>query len=641
MKCSKIIFFVICLFLFFSSNIIFAGKDQGSSTRKNQESSASKDNQALYEYYKNSFSTEPTKKDFLQLIIFFNKNNVSINETLCQLILRCDTHYCTKFMFNIKLFFIHEKFKNITIQQFVEWFDGDPQQLINFSTLTDPLIKQIATHPLLSSYISSLYKDFGFPNINEINILLTKMHLNNIQEQKYIIRNFIVINIMNIEIRNQLLHRSFSPSIEQLTKSGHLLLAFMHNRHVIVTDRFLLWIKKIPYHLFQNTCQKMIVFFKKLTNPFACDAIIDMITRNYLDSFVFCNDDDIEYIASLEKINDIMMIQQGQGFPNSEEIKNILKIKEIESMWPRLCIQFKGCSFSALPIILHFLKKNDQYDKRIEFYISFIKINNPHIQWSCIEINALHSLLYFLLSNNVKDILLLSHIFFNVSKNCFTVIDRMMRFFVYLDHHLINIRKLSGMLYSSDAIQMFIELPNNTLQLLAKYEKSNDIMKFLQEENSVLLKKWTEITNLIHRYSCFITKYNNPELQKQFTKLKMYWIIGFISINLDKEKIYSRWNTNIERDFIPVFEALLEKNIIIDDRLYATLFNHRKHRSRLCEKLGYLFSHQFFSQRFFEFFMKLLGNDDNYLKFMKYSNKDLENFLTNATHSNNSENFYF
>ena len=78
----------------------------------------------------------------------------------------------------------------------------------------------------------------------------------------------------------------------------------------------------------------------------------------------------IEYIASLEKINDIMMIQQGQGFPNSEEIKNILKIKEIESMWPRLCIQFKGCSFSALPIMLHFLKKNDRYDKKIEFYIS-------------------------------------------------------------------------------------------------------------------------------------------------------------------------------------------------------------------------------------------------------------------------------
>ena len=82
-----------------------------------------------------------------------------------------------------------------------------------------------------------------------------------------------------------------------------------------------------------------------------------MITINHINSFALCDDDDIEYIAFLDKINDIMMIQQGHGFPNRQEIKHILKIKEIEPMWPRLCTQFKGRGFSTLSTMLHFLKK--------------------------------------------------------------------------------------------------------------------------------------------------------------------------------------------------------------------------------------------------------------------------------------------
>ena len=94
------------------------------------------------------------------------------------------------------------------------------------------------------------------------------MYLNNIQEQKNITRKFIALNIMSSTISHQLPHRSFSPIIEKLTKSGHLLLVFMHNRHVIVTDRFLLWMRKIPYYLFKRTCQKMTIFLKKLANPY-------------------------------------------------------------------------------------------------------------------------------------------------------------------------------------------------------------------------------------------------------------------------------------------------------------------------------------------------------------------------------------
>ena len=65
-----------------------------------------------------------------------------------------------------------------------------------------------------------------------------------------------------------------------------------------------------------------------MSNLFEFDAIIDMITKNHLNSFVLCNDDDIEYIASLDKINDIMIIQQGQGFPNCEAIKCILETEK-------------------------------------------------------------------------------------------------------------------------------------------------------------------------------------------------------------------------------------------------------------------------------------------------------------------------
>ena len=614
--------------MFFYSDTILAGQGK--------KNNANINNQTLYEYYQKSFHEERTKEAFVWFIDFFNEKNIFLNNTICQLILRCDSNYCVTFMLNIKIFFSSTKFQDIKIQQFAEWFDDDAQQLITFSMLSSQQIKQIAEHNQLS-VLATLYKGFGFPNIDEINIIF-RPHQDVVSEQEKIVRDIMFQRMNNLKTMKNSSHKLLIPPLAPLTK----LLKYMHNNHLIVTNRFFLWMCKIlPHHLFKNTCQKMIVFLKKLAHPFEFDAIIDMITKNHLNSFVLCNDDDIEYIASLDKINDIMIVQQGQEFPDCETIKCILETEKIETIWPELCTQFKGHGFPTLPTMLLFLKRNDQYDKKIETYIHLIKNNNQHIQWNCIESNALHSVLYFLLSNNVKDILLLSHIFFNVSKNCFTVIDRMMRFFSYLDHHLINIRKLSGMLYSSDAIQMFIELPNNTLQLLAKYEKSNDIMKFLQEENSVLLKKWTEITNVIQKYSCCIIKYNNPELHKQFTKLKMYWIIGFISINLDKEKIYFRWNTTIERDFIPVFEALLEKNIIIDDRLYATLFNHRQHRNKLCKKLAYLFSHQFFSQHFFEFFIYLLNNDDNYLKFIKSSNKDLEDFLTNATHSNNSRNFYF
>ena len=216
-----------------------------------------------------------------------------------------------------------------------------------------------------------------------------------------------------------------------------------------------------------------------------------------------------------------------------------------------------------------------------------------------------------------------------------------MEFFSYLDHNLISMRKLSGMLCSSYAIHMFIELPNNLLQLLAKYEKSHDIMNFFQEENSGLLKKLTEIIHLIHKYSYFTTTYNNPELNKQFTKLKIYWGICLIAINLDKKTCHVKWHKIIEHHFVPIFEALLENNIIIDNRLYAIIFNKRKQKSKLSKKLAYLFSHHAFSQHFFEFFMNLLGDDYSYSKFMKCSNEDFENFLTNTTPSNNSKNFYF
>ena len=356
---------------------------------------------------------------------------------------------------------------------------------------------------------------------------------------------------------------------------------------------------RIPYHLFECTCQKMLIFLNKLANPLQCDAIIDMVTINHINSFIFCDNEDIEYIASLDKINDIMMIQQGQGFPSRQTIKFILETEEIETIWLQLCTQFKGCGFPTRPAMFLLLKKIDQYNEKIEMYIHLIKSNNPHIQWSCIESNALRSMLYFLLSNDIKDILLLSHIFYNVSQNCSAVIYKIMTFISFLDDNLINIRKLSGLLYSSDAIQIFIELPNNTLQLLAKYEQSHGIINFFQKENSVLLKRLTDILNIIYRHYCLTSTYDNPELNKQFEKIKIYWLISFIAINLDKEKILYRWHIAMEIDFLPIFEALLKNNIIIDHRLYEILFNNRKHRSKLCKKLAYLFSHHDFSQHFF------------------------------------------
>ena len=68
---------------------------------------------------------------------------------------------------------------------------------------------------------------------------------------------------------------------------------------------------RIPYHLFERTCQKILVFLNELANPLQCDTIIDMVTINHINSFTLCNDENIEYIASLEKINDIMIVQQG------------------------------------------------------------------------------------------------------------------------------------------------------------------------------------------------------------------------------------------------------------------------------------------------------------------------------------------
>ena len=438
-------------------------------------------------------------------------------------------------MFNIKIFFVYEKFKNITIQQFSEWCDDNAQQLITFSILSSQQIKQIAEHNRLSVF-ATLYKGFGFPNIDEIKIIF-RPHQDVVSEQEKIVRDIMFQRMNNTKIMQNLSHKLLISSLDPLTK----LLKYMHNNHLIVTNRFLLWMCRIlPYHLFKNTCQKMIIFLNKLANPFEYDAIIDMITRNHLDSFVFCNDDDIEYIASLDKINDIMIVQQGRGFPNCEAIKCILETEKIETIWPKLGTQFKGHGFPTLPTMILFLKSNDQYDKKIEMYIRLIKNNNPHIQWNCIESNALHSMLYFLLSNNVKDILLLSHIFFNVYKNCFAVIYRMMKFFSYLEHDLINIRKLSGILYSPDAIQMFIKLPNNTLQLLTKYEQSNDIMNFIQEENSVLLKRLVEVINVINKYFLSKKMCDNPELKKQFIKLKIYCGIRFLAIGFDFKKINFR-----------------------------------------------------------------------------------------------------
>ena len=88
--------------------------------KKIKKNSAIVNNKTLYKYYQNIFSDEHIKENFLQLIYFFNNNHVSINETLCKLIIQCDVLYCTKFMSNITLFFTYEKFKNITIQQFSE-----------------------------------------------------------------------------------------------------------------------------------------------------------------------------------------------------------------------------------------------------------------------------------------------------------------------------------------------------------------------------------------------------------------------------------------------------------------------------------------------------------------------------------------
>ena len=625
--------------MFLNSNIIFAGKDQESSTSQNQEISASKNNQKLYEYYQNEFFDERIKKSFLKLINFFNERNFSLNQTICQLILRCDTRYRTTFMYNIRIFFTHAGLHYITLQQFSEWFNDDPQKLKKFSIIPTKHIKQIVMHDLFD-YLPNLYKGFGFPNIDEVNIVLRK-HQDCIEEQEKIVRDIVARNIKNTRVQENLFHDPFNFNIDELTKFSHLLLTHMHGRNIVITSKFLLWMGRIPYHLFERTCKKMLVFLNKLANPFKCDTIVDMISSNHIDSFAFCDDNEIEYIASLDKINDIMMIQQGRGFPSGAAVKYMLEIEEIETIWPKLRLKFKECGFPKPSPMFLFLKKNDQYNEKIQLYIRLITSNNPHIKWDHIEINALHSMLYFLLSKNVKDILLLSHIFYNVSQNCSAVIYKIMKFINFLDDNLINIRKLSGMLYFSNTIHMFIELPHKTLQLLAKYEKSHDIMNFFQEENSGLLKKLTEIVHLIHKYSYFTTTYNNPEFNKQFTKLKIYWGIYLIAINLDKEKVRTQWHTNIERDFIPIFEALLKNNIIIHHRLYEILFNKRKHRSKLCKKLVYLFSHHAFSQFFFEFFMNLLDDDDNYLNFMRCSNEDFENFLTNKIPYHYHGNFYF
>ena len=107
----------------------------------------------------------------------------------------------------------------------------------------------------------------------------------------------------------------------------------------------------------KNAC-----FLNKLATPLKCGAIIDMITRKHLESFILCDDNKIEHIASLEKINDIMMRQQGQEFPSYEATKRVLETERIETIWPQLCTQFKECGLPTRPVMFLLLKKNGQYN---------------------------------------------------------------------------------------------------------------------------------------------------------------------------------------------------------------------------------------------------------------------------------------
>ena len=167
--------------------------------------------------------------------------------------------------------------------------------------LSSQQIKQIAEHNRLSVF-ATLYKGFGFPNIDEIKTIF-RPHQDVVSEQKKIVRDIMFQRMNNTKTMQNLSHKLLISSLDPLTK----LLKYIHNNHLIVTNRFLLWMCRIPYHLFKHTCQKMIVFLKKLANSFEGDAIMDMVTINHINSFILYDDKDIEYIASLDKINDIMM----------------------------------------------------------------------------------------------------------------------------------------------------------------------------------------------------------------------------------------------------------------------------------------------------------------------------------------------
>ena len=118
----------------------------------------------------------------------------------------------------------------------------------------------------------------------------------------------------------------------------------------------------------------MLVFLNKLANPFKCDTIVDMISSNHIDSFAFCDDNEIEYIASLDKINDIMMIQQGRGFPSGAAVKYILEIEEIETTWPKLRLKFKERGFPKPSPMFLFLKKMINTMKKFNFISASLQV---------------------------------------------------------------------------------------------------------------------------------------------------------------------------------------------------------------------------------------------------------------------------
>ena len=537
-------------------------------------------------------------------------NNIPVNDEFCILIGHA-SKYQIKFVENTVIFLLNCK-ERICVQDFIGWFQNI-HYIQLFSQEYKNNIHFIAQHKHLKE-IALAYKNLGFPDAQEVHLLWDKNPLydnfHSFFQQ--------MLRLQYIHEKNHRCTKMQKNQAYQKINMPHLLSLLYYifeKKSIKFTPRFLLFLLKMneqyPYSI-----KNIVIFYENTHNTFDLDDL-DIFFQIFITptgdvhdtlirEFSTCGNDQIVFTASCSKVNSILSMSAGQGFPKKHFVKKLMDYNLDNHIWS-LCTQvFKTKGIpkkSVLDLWINTLQKHNALEVSTLRSVENTKKHLTQLHWNLEKEYYFYHLFSILKEKQIDIDPYLFALLPIENENIIPFCQKMEYFYSCQNASRITLQTYIHLFSNKYLCIHFLEIPDEEIKKIASndylniifniYHGSgfpqmsaiNTLMKSTQHYHKKTILKFSkihEINEYIHQLNTFLiiwSFFKKRRNNKSNSK-------NYLASNFEK-------NYDIEKSTLPLFETMFSHNIVVDDNwnLILCLVQRNKYIV-FCKKLILFFTNQ-------------------------------------------------